>query len=431
MCFKEAPKKLLKHTFPSQQTTESQLTNTGVSLRRLPFPFRAMLAICSDLDGTPDGHVYFSMMKYLNTRENTKFGPGLGIEVGNTIYFDVAPPQFCYWNTSDVGRAMARQLIRSGHIDCLHSFGTRATTRRDAARALEELEKHNCRLKVWVDHARVQTNLGSDVTAGSGDIVGSPAYHADLTTSYGVGYIWRGRVTSIIGQDVRRSLCGIADKNHPLISCKTVFKECIKGLPFIPRFALHQTNKLTIETQLRSGHRVHEFMRSNPHWGGVSAGATADGIPDVLTAKTLNRLLLREGSCILYTHLGRAIDPHHPFSPRVKAALSLLSEYSSERKILVTTTRRLLDYNLAIQNLQISISPSEQISRIDISTRGEEVPLNGVTMYVRDSSHVTVYVDGDEVHNLQRNPPDHTGQASISLPWQKLEFPQLEQSPYV
>jgi hypothetical protein len=29
-----------------------------VKLRRFPYPYRAMLAICSDLDETPDRHVY-------------------------------------------------------------------------------------------------------------------------------------------------------------------------------------------------------------------------------------------------------------------------------------------------------------------------------------------------------------------------------------
>ena len=103
--------------------------NYGVSLRRIPYPYRAMLVICSDLDETPDRHVYFEIMRYLNTTGFTIMGPGLGLEVGNTIYFDMPPDQFSYWNTDDKGRGMIRALIRSGHIDCLHSFGDLAVTR--------------------------------------------------------------------------------------------------------------------------------------------------------------------------------------------------------------------------------------------------------------------------------------------------------------
>src|SRR5687768_6833004 len=117
-----------------------------VSIRRFPYPYRAMLAICSDLDETPNREVYYELMRFLNTTDETSMGPGVGLEVGNTIYFDMPPDQFAYWSTDDRGRAMVRELIRSGHIDCLHSFGDFATTRAHAARALDELEKHNCKL---------------------------------------------------------------------------------------------------------------------------------------------------------------------------------------------------------------------------------------------------------------------------------------------
>lgn len=424
---KENPKIWPEHVVSGDQTNDSPQVALDISVRRYPYPFRAMLAVCSDLDGTPDGHVYFSMMKYLNTLDDTPFGPGVGLEIGNTIYFDVAPPQFCYWNTSDAGRAMARRLIQSGHIDCLHSFGSRATTRADAARALEELERHNCRLKVWVDHARVPTNLGSDITMGSGDVIGSPAYHADLTTAYGIHYIWRGRVTSIIGQNVQRSFRGIASGMHPAASCKTLLKEFAKGIFPLSKFAMNRTNALMRDTCLRSGHQIKEFMRFNPHWGGVSAGATADGLPEVLTAKTLSWLIKREGCCVLYSHLGRAVDPYQPFNLCAQESLSLLAKYVSEGKILVTTTRRLLDYCSALQKIQVSASSVEEITRIDIIKEEKEIPLDGVTIYVRDPSQVKLYVDGCEMHGFQRNPPDHTGLPSISLPWRKLEFPLLDQ----
>src|SRR4051812_9900410 len=76
------------------------------ALRRLPYPYRAMLAICSDLDETPDRHVYLETMRFLNTQELTTMGNGVGLEVGNTIYFDMPSDQFAYWNTDNTGRAM-------------------------------------------------------------------------------------------------------------------------------------------------------------------------------------------------------------------------------------------------------------------------------------------------------------------------------------
>ncbi|MFQ5494518.1 MAG: hypothetical protein ACE5EX_03975 [Phycisphaerae bacterium] len=106
------------------------------ALRPYPYPYRAMLAICSDLDETPNRDVYWKIMRFLNGSPS-----GLGLEVGNTIYFDMPPDQFSYWGTDDAGREMVRNLIHSGHIDCLHSFGDLATTRAHAQRALEELAR--------------------------------------------------------------------------------------------------------------------------------------------------------------------------------------------------------------------------------------------------------------------------------------------------
>ena len=91
-----------------------------VEPRRCPYPYRAMLAICSDLDETPDRETYWNIMRYLNTGQQTAMGTGVNLEVGNSIYFDMPANQFAYWNTDDAGRAMIRMLIKSGHIDCLH-----------------------------------------------------------------------------------------------------------------------------------------------------------------------------------------------------------------------------------------------------------------------------------------------------------------------
>src|SRR5207253_3793143 len=82
--------------------------------RWYPFPYQAALAICSDLDETADAETYFELMRFLNTTEDTSMGPGVGLEVGNSIYFDMPPGHFSYWNTSDENREKIRTLIQSG-----------------------------------------------------------------------------------------------------------------------------------------------------------------------------------------------------------------------------------------------------------------------------------------------------------------------------
>jgi hypothetical protein len=305
----------------------------------------AALAICSDLDETPDAETYFEIMRFLNTTGETSMGRGVGLEVGNSIYFNMPEGHFSYWNTDEKSREKIRRLIRSGHIDCLHSYGDLATTRAHAQQALEELERHDCRLSVWVDHSKAPTNFGSDIMRGHGDEQGHPAYHADLTLAHGIRYVWRGRVTSVVGQDQGVSLEGISDTRHSLASIKTIGKEIVKQT--LARcgnikYRMHRGNRVMHPVRLRDNRGpVIEFLRCNPHWGGVSSCDTGDGIAEVLTERFLNRLVERRGVCILYTHLGK-LKGKRKFNEATVAAFRRLARFA-DKQILVTTTCRLLN----------------------------------------------------------------------------------------
>ncbi len=408
-----------------------------VALRRAPFPYQALLAVCSDLDETPDWRVYREISRFLNTTEATAMGPGVGLEVGNTIYFDMPADQFAYWNTDDAGRAMVRALIRSGHIDCLHSFGDLATTRSQVARSLDELQKHDCRLEVWIDHGTAATNFGADIMRGSGDLPAAEAYHADLTCDFGVEYVWRGRVTSVIGQDVPASLGGLFNVRHPLASSRTIAKETAKhlfGRLGTSKYGMHAPNRVLRRSRLRDGRPVYEFLRSNPHWGGVSSCDTGRGIGRVLTDALLNRLVDRGGACVLYTHLGKVWDPRRPFSASALDAFRQLATACRDGKILVTTSRRLLGFCRASREVQWDVRTDGGGVCIDLSC--ESVAMNGhsklpcsdlagLTFYVPDPDRARIRVNGKDAPGIRRNGPDHTGQRSVSLPWERLEFPNV------
>jgi len=408
----------------------------NVQMRRMPYPYRAMVAICSDLDETPERRVYGEIMRFLNTTETTVMGPGVGLEVGNSIYFDMPPDQFAYWNTDDAGRAMVRTLIQSGHIDCLHSYGDLATTRRQADRALEELARHDCRLGVWIDHGKAATNFDPVIMYGHGDEVGHEAYHADLTIGHGINYVWRGRITSITGQDVPTRWGGIFNWEHPLASGQTLLKEVAKrelGRVGNAKYAMHEANETLRRTTLRDGNPVYEFMRSNPHWGGVSSRDQGRHIGAVLTDDMLDRLTERGGTCVLYTHLGKIDDPSIPFNPEAVAAFHRLAEAFRKGSILVTTTRRLLGYRRATREVAFTATGEGRCRRILVNTGTDghsscglsEADLSGLTFYVPEPGATSVLVDGQEITTLQRNVPDHTGRPSVSLGWPRLEFPRI------
>jgi hypothetical protein len=395
-----------------------------VACRRRPYPYRAALAICSDLDETPDREVYWETARFLNTTRPTAMGDGVGLEVGNSIYFDMPPDQFAYWNTDDLGRERVRALIRSGHVDCFHSFGDLATTRKDAGRALDELSRHGLSLAVWIDHAVAPTNFGADIMRGLGDVPGSPAYHADLSCGAGVRYVWRGRVTSVVGQDVPRRLGGIFTARHAPASARTLAKEIAKGLSArlgSRKYAMHAPNDLLRGTQLRDGRPVVEFLRSNPHWRAVNQGEKADGLAEVLSPGFLDLLAARGAATIVYTHLGKVRDRREPLPPPTRAALALLAERQAAGQVLVTTTRRLLDYCLALRRLRFEAQETNGALRIQLPA---DLPsVDGLTFYVPDPQRASVLVGGREVTELSRNPPDDTGRPSVSLPWPRLRFP--------
>ena len=411
------------------------LPGARVALRPFPHPYKAALAICSDLDETPDASAYFDMMRFLNTNASTVCGDGVALEVGNTIYFDMPPDQFSYWNTDDAGREGVRALMSSGHIDCLHSFGDLATTRAHALRALEDLERHRCRLRVWIDHAVAPSNFGEDVMRGSGDVSTAEAYHADLTSAFGIEYVWRGRVTSVLGQNRPRRLSGIASSRHPLSSGVTILKESAKGaLASLGsrKYRPHAANDVLWPDRLRDGRAVYEFLRSNPCWGGVSCNETADGFGEVVTSAFVSTLVEREATCILYTHLGKMRVRNGPLRPATRAAFERLGAASTSGDLLVTTTCRLLDYSRLMRECQWTARNDQDGTRIDVNVSNAFGPafdlrrLSGLTFYTDQPQRTTLVINGTPCPvALAVNGRDHTGRASVSIPWTRLVFPRL------
>jgi hypothetical protein len=409
--------------------TRATAQPVSVSVRRFPFPYRAALAICSDLDETPSLETYLEQLRFLNTTSETAIGSGVGLEVGNSLYFDMAPGHFSYWNTSEHGRECLSTLIRSGHVDCLHSFGDLANTRSHAERAWNELDQHRCQFKVWVDHAVAPTNFGSDIMCGHGDEPNHAAYHADLTLAHGIRYLWRGRVTSVIGQDQPASLRANFRAEHALASARTIAKEFAKrslARAGSRKYALHSANALLQPIQLRDGQRAWEFLRCNPHWGGVSAGDTGTGIAEVLQPVFLDSLTKREGACVLYTHLGKLGGEKDAFGSATVAAFRRLAEYARSKKIFVTTTRRLLDYTHTRESVQITAEVRGDELAIDLRrAAADETRLDGLTIYTDARLPIALSINGERIDDVTNNPPDHTGRTSVSLPWPSLNFPAL------
>lgn len=411
----------------------------AVALAKYPYPHRAMMTICSDLDETPDRAVYLEIARFLNTTDTTVMGAGVGLEIANSIFFLMPPDQFSYFGTDEAGRDMVRVMIRSGHIDCLHSYGDNAKTRQDVQRVLAELDQHRCRLSVWVDHSKSATNFGPDIMVGSGDVPDSAAYHADLTLRHGIRYVWRGRTTSITGQGcpiTLRSVASMFRGDHPAASARTMTKEVAKiwlGLRAHPRWEMHALNQACRPNVLRDGQRVWEFMRSNPHWAGPGRGDTADEIGGVLTVNMLDTLVRSEGVCVLYTHLGKVRNPQCPLGESAQAALRRLAAMHAAGMIFVTTTHRLLRY-LTVRD-SVRVSGQRTGSRVMISIGQVEDPvfgafmpspddLIGLTFVVERCEVVTLSLASGQIVNCD---VVHRGDKTIAaVPWKPLLLPDFD-----
>ena len=402
----------------------------SVSLRKYPYPYRAMLAICSDLDETPNKEIYFETARYLNTTEETSLGKGVGLEVGNTIYFDMPDHNFSYTNTDDDGREKIHKLIDTGHIDCLHSFGDFVSDRALIEKHWNDIQSGERKIEVWVDHAQAPTNLDNDIMQGQGAEPGKRAYHSDLTVQSGsIAFIWKGRVTSCVAQNAKRSYRALFNKQQIKASLKTMTLEFIKG--WLARlgnikYAMHKDNKVIRKSTLIDGTNINEFMRCNPAWGGVSCFDQARGIHNVLTKKVLDTLVDKEGCSILYSHLGKVHSVAEPFTNETRQAFELLASYQNNHKILTTTTRRLLGYNRTYDELSFTVKRIGEQTHIYLSTEYSGEDLNGLTWYVEQPTLTSLYINNIKYVNLMINHKTNTEKASVSIKWEALVFPNME-----
>jgi len=403
-----------------------------ISLRKLPYPYRAALAICSDIDNTASSEIFLELMKFLNTEQMTRLGKGLGLEIGSScwLYNGTSFPQLTYFEgLSDKPSAFAarcRELWRSGHIDTLHTYGDfdeGGFKREYAEKGLAELGRHGARLPVWVDHGNWNNlqNLGRfDFQFGADPA--QEAYHFDLLQAYGVRYIWSGRMTHVLGQDASRTL-SIRVKN--LIQqwlLRTKYRHYHPSL-------LDLSNRLCMVSRLQDDRLVWDFQRFVNLWGREQVMDIFD-LGRQISPRNMRRLIRNRGLLVVYTSMCRGLYTPDQFPSALRRALQVVAELSRAGELLVTTTSRLLrwyeisrlswEVHRVDGRLLIQLSPT--LTVLDQPLQLTPWHLQGLTFYCGQPANVRVLFNGRELP-VVCNPPDHTHQPSVSIPWQKLEYP--------
>ena len=407
-------------------------TESLVALRKFPFPYRAALTICSDIDNTETLEEYIEIQKFLNTRNFTNMGKGLGLDIGNSFFFYEPPADaISYFQGGlDVADNFIR-LIKAGYIDTMHSYGKKSDfTRKDAIVSLQELKHHNCKINVWVDHTKSSDNFGDDGTFGFGDHLGSKEYHADLTIAYGVKYAWLGKVTMITGQSVPinlKNFTEIYDSDHPIDSVINIGKEFAKHFVSIlgsKKYAMRKDNDLVKITKLDDGQLIYEFIRFDNYWEGVGEGANSKGLAYAISNKTLNRLKEVRGYMIVYTHFGINSNCAKNICEETQDALRNLAKEFEKGNIYITTTSKLLRYYIIHKYLDWSYEDKGGRLRINIHkvkdpVFGSFVPsvqdLEGITFFVPHESKPIIYLGNKRIKHIRKNNADNTEKQSVTI----------------
>ncbi len=405
-----------------------------ISLRKFPYPYQAALAISSDLDNTPSLEIYLALMDYLNSTRQTPFGPGLGLEVGNSFWFFNATrsPQLTYFSdydgTSTDFAPHCREFWQSGHVDTLHTYGNfdeGGFQRRYAETAVEELYKQDAQVPVWINHGTPlnHQNLGPGETY-CGAVPDHLAYHVDLTRSAGCRYFWLGRLTHISGQDARKT---------PAIRAKSTLQEILRRTKYrrVKDSALFDyQNRIMLPATLQDGSQVWEFQRWVNAWGGTPILDSQD-FARQLNPRNLRALVRHEGFLIIYTHLCENLDIKAGPTMALRSNLANLQHLYADGQLLVTTTSRLLRFREVSTHLNYDIRSEGERTLIEIQDRlttpvdMSDLILNdlqGLTFYIEDTGGVRILFKDQPVLQVD-NARDHTGRRSVSIPWVPLEYP--------
>ncbi len=406
------------------------------NIRRFPYPYQAALTLNSDIDGTDTRSEFLTIQEYINTRNETPLGPGLGLEIGNSIFPRAPYGRFALFSDDPRDFQVISELIKRGWIDAIHSFNL--DTDRDTIRGIiEDMDAAGLHFPVWVNHSEVFSDIGP-YPYDHGDDESSPSYHTDFSVpTIGYRYSWLRECTTIIGQGRTLSISDFFapwDKTHPLPSLKNVVIKGLLKFTLSPHWAKYQhwwTNELVWPEVLDDGTRIFSYVRTDVSPNGIGPDAKMTGLSLTLRPDVLRTLISNGGLMIIYTHFGA--NPGSPyFTKDAIKALSLLSKANSEGSAFVATTSRLLQYwvnrrYLDYEIIQGPIGDEIHINGINDPVRGQFIPtreeLLGLTFYLQSPGDATIYLDNQILSGTVGNPPDQTGKPSISIPWEPLPSP--------
>jgi hypothetical protein len=424
--------------------------HTGlVKLRKFPYPYRAAFTILSDRHGVQTADEFRAFHRFLNTTQETLKGRGLGLEIGDTFWFFDDIGRFSYFNKYSHAPSEQAPLIRdyysSGFIDCLHTWGDFTNVpfeRKYAEWAAEEASARGISLPIWVNHGNRNNthNINSGVEYHLGAAPKAASYHVDLARATGFRYLWRF-LTPVIGQDRKLSCAeqlsvGREDAHsRALFTTRRLVKRVLMELDHLTgRFAgvydESADNHFLAPAILDDGSTCYEFFRFNNHPVNIWHGMHVPDLLRQLRPDILDALVRSEGYMIVYNHLEYGEFYH----PDIVAVLRTLAERQERGDLWITTTARLIRYNIMYHRLmwredmdtdrRLTLVIDETIDDPILGTSPVTLrDLEGITFLVSKSVRGMTIKLGDAELSQTRTSTDGS-EIMIEIPMNRLVFPE-------
>lgn len=443
----------------------------AISIRRYPFPYRCALSVNNDTDCFR--HAPFEAFHaFVSGRGETRFGTGLGLEVADSFWVWAYSNQLCLYQatpwTDDPQPSPEHdrllELARAGWLDTLHGFGAwmenRPVERDRIARALDYLDSKGVKLKVYVGHGGYNMAHNFGGPWGYYQNADNPkhvSYCHDLLTDYGFRYHWTDVAYELdkFGDDLtfdsqeqlnaevaRHDFNRYFYCNDPEDYARA--REVFPGLDAdgLAAWRRRLFNHTIVPVQARDGRPAMVFKRFRGHDGPMAGNFIAQVNPGSLDA-----LEKRQGAAIVYQHFGvwRALfmgkrhasqrwsEPDTVLDEHNVWAFRTLAERFREGRVLVATTRRLLDFLWMRDNLDYRVAEESgrtviRIDAIDCPVDGRVVPdaaaLAGLAFEVPKSlGEPVVLVEETKLSTVSVEDPADPNRLVVHLPWQTLEFP--------
>lgn len=333
-----------------------------VQLRKFPYPYLAMTCIDSDTDNTQSSkysiykkaaqyHNFEEIHRYLNTKESTYYGTGLGLDISDSFfsynhfkhvadlngekYSERIAQMTMFDGISTTKKKNALNIIKyikCGWIDAFHSIGDFSTesndylcTRAMSLNAIDHLNRNGAKVKCWINHGSGKNYQNIHQTnpqeAGYENI--------DAVIAHGVKYIWFGN--------------------------GSVYPAPTEGI---------DTN--IFPQTLATGDKVWGYLKYTADY------TNAQNLHLQVTAQRLDDMVTNGKFLIFSNHIGNL-----PFDSNTIGAFELLKSYQDSNQILIARSIRILNYDLAYRYLSWSYDSGNNkivIASINDPQSGTYVP---------------------------------------------------------